>query len=216
MPEYNGSNSRQRWSDNDIRRLKELASSDTPTGAIGLKLGRSRVAVSAKASELGISLAGTLMAQESEEHTYRVAAWWTSGRTGLAKSDSAPNAIHFTAPTGFGGLEGRWTPEELLLASVAGCFTTTLWTIARNARFYFIDLRVEASGTVCKAESGYSFSDIVIRPHLSIASSKERERALDVLKRAEELCLVSGALATPLKFEPRVEVATSTSHTPLS
>ena len=55
----------------------------------------------------------------SEEHAYRVAAWWTSGRTGLAKSDSAPNAIHFTAPTEFGGLEGRWTPEELLLAAIA-------------------------------------------------------------------------------------------------
>ena len=40
----------------------------------------------------------------SEEHAYRVAAWWTSGRTGLAKSDSAPNAIHFTAPMEFGGL----------------------------------------------------------------------------------------------------------------
>ena len=60
----------------------------------------------------------------NEEHAYRVAAWWTSGRTGLAKSDSAPNAIHFTAPTEFGGLEGRWTPsavtEPTLLTPPAG------------------------------------------------------------------------------------------------
>ena len=66
----------------------------------------------------------------NKEHAYRVAAWWTSGRTGLAKSDSAPNAIHFTAPAEFGGLEGRWTPEELLLAAVAGCYTTTVRAIA--------------------------------------------------------------------------------------
>jgi hypothetical protein len=33
------------------------------------------------------------------EHTYRVVAWWTSGQMGIAKSDSAPNAIHFTAPS---------------------------------------------------------------------------------------------------------------------
>jgi len=58
------------------------------------------------------------MMQERVEHDYRVTAWWTSGRTGIAKSDSAPNAIHFTAPKNFGGLEGRWTPEELLLASI--------------------------------------------------------------------------------------------------
>ena len=80
----------------------------------------------------------------SEEHAYRVAAWWTSGRTGLAKSDSAPNAIHFTAPTEFGGLEGRWTPEELLLAAVAGCYTTTLRAIAGTAHVLSVHASVEA------------------------------------------------------------------------
>src|SRR5439155_15697303 len=42
-------------------------------------------------------------------HHYRVITWWTSGRTGIAKTDSAPNALHFTAPPHFGGLEGRDT-----------------------------------------------------------------------------------------------------------
>ena len=131
-----------------------------------------------------------------EEHLYRVSAWWTSGRTGLAKSDSAPNAIHFTAPTEFGGLEGRWTPEELLLAAVAGCYTTTVRAIAAAAKFDFTDLQVEASGTVRKAESGYSFSEIIVRPDLKIPSLDGRTRALDLLRRAEELCLVSRAIGT--------------------
>lgn len=143
----------------------------------------------------------------SEEHTYRVAAWWTSGRTGLAKSDSAPNAIHFTAPTEFGGLEGRWTPEELLLAAVAGCYTTTLRTIASTAEFNFTDLQVEASGTIRKAESGYSFSQIVLRPTLKISSGDEHDRALDLLRRAEKLCLVARAIGAKLQFEPQLEVS---------
>jgi peroxiredoxin-like protein len=142
----------------------------------------------------------------SEEHVYRVAAWWTSGRAGLAKSDSAPNAIHFTAPAEFGGLEGRWTPEELLLASIASCYTTTLRAIAGTAQFNFTDLQVEASGTVRKAESGWTFGQIVVRPNLKITSTEERERALDLLKRAEELCLVSRAIGTPMKFEPQLEI----------
>ena len=142
----------------------------------------------------------------SDEHAYRVAAWWTSGSTGLAKSDSAPNAIHFTAPTEFGGLEGRWTPEELLLAAVAGCYTTTLQVIAGMAQFNFIDLQVEASGTVRKTESGYTFTQIVVRPNLKIRSVEERERALELLKRAEKLCLVSRAIGTTIKFEPQLEI----------
>ena len=142
----------------------------------------------------------------SEEHQYRVAAWWTSGRTGLAKSDSAPNAIHFTAPTEFGGLEGRWTPEELLLAAVAGCYTTTLRAIAGTAQFNFTDLQVEASGSIRKAESGYNFSQIIVRPNLKIGSVEERDRALELLKKAEKLCLVSRAIGTTLKFEPQLEI----------
>src|ERR1700736_3902748 len=51
------------------------------------------------------------------EHKYRVVSWWTSGQTGIAKSNSAPNAIHFTAPPQFGGLVGRWTPEDLLMTA---------------------------------------------------------------------------------------------------
>lgn len=146
------------------------------------------------------------MSQFTGEHSYRVAAWWTSGRAGLAKSDSAPNAIHFTAPKEFGGLDGRWTPEELLLAAIAGCFTTTLRSISGD-QFDFTDLQVEASGTVRKAQSGYGFSEIVIHPTLKIACSEGRERALELLKKAERLCLVSRAIATPLRFEPKIEVA---------
>jgi peroxiredoxin-like protein len=141
------------------------------------------------------------------EHRYRVAAWWTAGRTGLAKSDSAPNAIHFTAPSEFGGLEGRWTPEELLLASIAGCYTTTLRAIAGAASFDFTDLQVEASGTIRKTESGYTFSEIVVRPNLKITAAQDRNRALDILRRAEELCLVSRAVGAIVKFEPQLEVS---------
>src|ERR1700693_4633924 len=64
-----------------------------------------------------------------KEHTYRVTAWWTAGQSGLTKSESAPNAVHFTAPPQFGGMAGRWTPEDLLLSAVASCFTTTFHAV---------------------------------------------------------------------------------------
>jgi organic hydroperoxide reductase OsmC/OhrA len=59
---------------------------------------------------------------------------------------------------------------------------------------------------VRKADSGYSFAQIVVRPNLKIASAEERDRALELLKRAEKLCLVSYALGTNFKFEPQLEI----------
>ena len=118
-------------------------------------------------------------------HKYHTLAWWTSGRTGLAKSDSAPNAIHFSAPPQFGGVEGRWTPEDLLLAALASCFTTTFRAIAGYSKFEYTDLQVEVEGTVSKAESGYSFSEIVLRPTVTIHEEEKRERALKLLQKTQ-------------------------------
>ncbi len=140
------------------------------------------------------------------EHTYRVVAWWNAGKTGLAKADSAPSAIHFAAPPQFGGLEGRWSPEDLLLCAVAGCFTTTFRALADYSKFEYTDLEVEVEGTVHKAESGYEFAGILIRPTLTIYNLEERPRADRLLEKAKRLCLISRAVAIPQTFEPRVRV----------
>jgi peroxiredoxin-like protein len=140
------------------------------------------------------------------EHKYRVVAWWTSGQTGIAKSDSAPNAIHFTAPLQFGGLDGRWTPEDLLMAALASCFTTTFHAIAEYSNFEYADLEVEVDGIVTKTDTGYRFIEIVIRPTLTIESEENRERAISLLHKAKGLCLVSRALATPQKYEVCIEI----------
>ena len=140
------------------------------------------------------------------EHTYRVVAWWSSGRTGLAKTDAAPNAIHFTAPPEFGGLEGRWTPESLLLCALAGCYTTTFRAIAEYSKFEYADLEVQVEGTIKKVESGYAFTEVIIRPNLSITNEAEHSRALKLMQKAKTLCLVGRALSVEQTFEPRIQV----------
>ena len=141
-----------------------------------------------------------------DTHRYRVFAWWSAGRTGLAKSNSAPNAIHFTAPPEFGGVEGRWTPEDLLLCSIASCYTTTFRALAENAKFEYVDFGVEVEGQVSKAELGYAFGDVVIRPSLAISTEDQRERGLRLLQKAKKVCLVSSALRVEQTLEPQVQV----------
>jgi peroxiredoxin-like protein len=144
-------------------------------------------------------------------HKYRALAWWTSGQTGLAKSDSAPNAIHFSAPPEFGGLDGRWTPEDLLLAALASCFTTTFRALAGYSKFEYTDLQVEVEGTVSKAESGYNFSEVILRPTVTVHAEEDRERALNLLQKTKAACLVSKALATAPVLESRVKIGNALS-----
>ena len=44
------------WTAKEMRDIAFFADSNTPTGVIGLKIGRSKAAIYAKAAELGISL----------------------------------------------------------------------------------------------------------------------------------------------------------------
>ncbi len=140
------------------------------------------------------------------EHLYRVEAWWVSGKTGIAKAASAPSAIHFTAPPDFGGVEERWTPEDLLLAALAGCFTTTFQAVAANSKFEYIDLAVEAQGVVGRTNDGYGFSEMILRPTLTIPKEEQRERAVILLDKTKALCLVSRAISTTQRIETRIEI----------
>jgi peroxiredoxin-like protein len=143
----------------------------------------------------------------AKEYRHVVTAWWASGRTGLAKSDHASNVIHFTAPPGFRGLEGRWTPEDLLLCAIASCFTTTFHALAEYSDFKYTDLQAQAEGQVKKIDSGYGFHKIVLRPSLTLAREQDQERAHDLLEKAKGLCLVSRAVSIPISFEARIDVA---------
>ena len=131
------------------------------------------------------------------EHAYRVSAWWTSGRTGLAKCESAPHVIHFSEAEEFGGLKGRWTPEQLLLCALAACFTTTFEAVAGSAKFSYTDMEVEVEGTVSKEGLGCTFSEIVLRPRLTVQSEEELEQGMGLLRRAKSLCMISRAISAP-------------------
>lgn len=140
------------------------------------------------------------------EYTYRVSAWWTSGRTGLAKCESSPNTIHFSEAAELGGLQGRWTPEQLLLCALAGCFTTTFHDIARAAKFDYTDLEVEIEGSVRRSRAaGCNFNEILIRPRLTVHSEEEREAGLNLLRRTKAVCMISRAITVPQTLEPTVE-----------
>jgi len=140
------------------------------------------------------------------EYTYRVSAWWTSGRTGLAKCESSPNTIHFSEAEELGGLQGRWTPEQLLLCALAACFTTTFHEVARAAKFDFTDLEVEIEGSVRRNRTtGCSFTEILMRPRLTVQTEDLCEAGLGLLRRAKALCMISRAISVPQTLEPYVE-----------
>lgn len=133
-------------------------------------------------------------------------AAWTEGHHGLVAGEPGMAKLEFSAPPEFQGEAGLWTPEHFLLAAVATCFITTFRVIAGFSKFDVEALEVGVEGTVEKAEGGFHFSRIVLRPLLSVPVGADRERALRLLEKAERSCLVSRSLRSEIVLEPTVVV----------
>jgi peroxiredoxin-like protein len=120
--------------------------------------------------------------------------------TGLPEFRTAP-------PADYDGPGDAWSPEHLLLASVQACFLFTLRAIARLSKLEFTNLELDATGTVDRKDGVTRFTEITLRPRLTVAAGTNRERALQILEKSEKTCLVSASLTTPIHLEPDIHEA---------
>ncbi len=139
-------------------------------------------------------------------HTYSASAASTpEGEVTLASQGLAP--IASVAPVEFGGPGGRWSPETLLVAAVADCFTLSFRSVAAASKLAWTSLDVRATGTLDKVERATRFTKIDVRAELLVPAGVDAARAQRLLERAEQICFISNSLVCPRHLEASVEVA---------
>lgn len=104
---------------------------------------------------------------------------------------------------------GVWKQEKEITRGnkyIGFAYTTTFRALAEYSKLEYADLEVEVEGVIKKTDSGYSLTEVLVRPNLTISVEQEQTRALRLLQKAKTLCLVSRALSVEQGFEPRVQV----------
>lgn len=114
-------------------------------------------------------------------------------------------AISTTSPPEFGGPEGNWSPETLLVAAVAGCFILTFRAIARASKLAWVDLDCEAEGKLEKDGKLTRFTAFHIRAKLRIPDSEREEKARLLLEKAEVNCLITNSMTSEIQLDTRIE-----------
>ena len=132
----------------------------------------------------------------------------TGGSTGYATlaATDLPD-LRSAPPLDYDGPGDAWSPEHLLLAAVETCFLFTLRAVAKASKIEFTALELSSEGIVDRQEKVTRFTEIVLRPRLTISQGTDRDRALWVLQKSEQTCLVSASLATPIRLEPELVTA---------
>lgn len=119
-------------------------------------------------------------------------------------------ALRTAPPVEFGGPGDAWSPEHLLLAAVEACFLFTLRVVARASKLDFTVLELDSQGTVARTAGITRFTEIVLRPTITVAPDIDGQRVVQLLEKVEKACLVSASLSTPVRLEPKVKVVAMT------
>ncbi len=142
-----------------------------------------------------------------ESHEYPITLRWTGGKQGVTGSPDGLPALTVAAPPEFGGPAGVWSPEHLFVNALASCVMTTFLAIAELSKLTVKHLEVPATGTLERGEDRrYRISRIVVRPRVGIASEGERDKALRLLEKTEQVCLITNSIRSEVVLEPTIDV----------
>lgn len=137
---------------------------------------------------------------------------WKGGKVGELSGEGIPRLTVVTPPE-FHGPSGNWSPEQLFVAAANACVMTTFLAIAEKSRLAIQDYRSTATGRLEKLEAGESRStdeaglqitEIVIRPRLTVADERDREKAAKLIAKAEEQCLISKSMKANVVLKPEI------------
>lgn len=96
-------------------------------------------------------------------------------------------------PPVFGGIQGSYNPEHLLLAAVASCTMSSFLYFVSTNKIDLISYENSVKGTLTKGKDGFSFTHIFIDAQITVATGN-KEKAEEAARLGHRFCLISNSL----------------------
>jgi organic hydroperoxide reductase OsmC/OhrA len=139
-------------------------------------------------------------------HVYIAGAHGTAAGTLQLTSADLPTLASGPPPE-FDGPGGLWSPETLLVASIADCFILTFRGVSRAARLEWLSLEAHVEGTLERIDGVTRFTRYLTRAVLTVNSTVDHGKARELLERAEKVCLVANSLHGERMLESTVNIS---------
>ncbi len=154
------------------------------------------------------------------EHKYRITVQWTGnkgsgtsgyreyGRDHLIRAGAKPE-IPGSSDAAFLGDAARWNPEDLLVASASACHKLWYLHLCADAGVVVLAYVDEAEGTMLDSPERGRFTEIVLRPRVTIRAGDDAELAASLHHATHEKCYVANSVNFPIRCEATIERASS-------
>lgn len=152
------------------------------------------------------------------QHTYRTTVRWT-GNTGAGTSgyrgygrgheiagEGKPTLLGSADPAFLGDPE-CWNPEEFLVVSLSECHMLTYLSVCARGGVRVTGYEDAATGTMEEsAGHGGRFTEVVLRPVVTVAEADMVERARSAHEDAHRTCFIANSVNFPVRHEATVRV----------
>ncbi len=139
-------------------------------------------------------------------HHYTVTAGAEAEGNVTLKTDGVPQ-LTTAPPAEFGGPGDQWSPETLLVGSIADCFVLTFRAIARASKLEWDKLDCSAEGVLERVERVTRFTSATVHATLTVPPGTDVAKAEKLLEKAESACLITASLKAPCHLETAIIAA---------
>jgi len=139
-------------------------------------------------------------------HRYLASASATSAGD-IALGSPGLATITSSSPPQFGGPDGYWSPETLLVGAVAACYVLTFRALAAASSLDWLSLDCSVTGSLTRVDRALEFTEFVVHARLALPHSGDEVRANRLLEKAETQCLISNSLKAPARLDVELVVA---------
>jgi organic hydroperoxide reductase OsmC/OhrA len=149
-----------------------------------------------------------------KQHNFLLQLQWT-GNTGQGTKnyrsyershtisiEGKPN-LNGSSDAAFRGDKTKYTPEDLLVASLSACHMLWYLHLAAEANIIVVDYVDKAKGTMIENFDGSGqFTEVTLAPKVTVAEQSMVEKANELHVKANELCFIARSVKFPVYHKP--------------
>jgi organic hydroperoxide reductase OsmC/OhrA len=161
----------------------------------------------------------TVHQEAGERHEYNTVLVWTGAAAGPTRSyqsysreyefrSAGKPAIRGSADPHFRGDASLYNPEELLVVALATCHLLSYLAECARAGVRVVSYEDDARGTMTFKDGALRFTEVLLRPRVTVAPGTDLEKARRLHEAAHAGCYVANSVNFPVRHEAVVAIAT--------
>jgi organic hydroperoxide reductase OsmC/OhrA len=154
----------------------------------------------------------------SQQHHFACRLVWTGAERGGTTAyeqysrevrvdvDGKPPLALSAAPA-FRGDPALHNPEDLLVAALSSCHFLSYAALCARSGVTVVGYEDDATGTMDRVDGVVRFTEVVLRPRVTLAPGSDAVKARALHERAHSICFIASSVDFPVRHEPTIVFA---------